>query len=519
MDGPVDFLPHQLAPFRVGSPRLIMVGIAGAVIAAGLGWHFLQYLWHAMGAVRYPFGMDYSEGVTWQQALLITGPRMYGDISRFPFIVFHYPPVYFLVVRALAATGIDMLVAGRSISLVSTLAVGAVVGRLAFLAISIRIGRTARFTGSAIAVLTVFCYEPIVVSSPLMQVDMLAVALSFLGVLCVVTSVGQPWRLTAGSVLFLLAIFTRQTSIAAPLAALPVMLTVNPRRTAATSLTALVLLLLLNAATGDGFLRHILVYNFDHYQFSSIVDGIVQQRHHAIFLLFTVAGVISTWRRLARERHWPDRQAFARDVAESMVVRCMLIATLYLIVTTIMIVTIDTSPNDLIEGMCVWSVIIGVFVASTIDHALGRAKQTLTVPIAISLGWLLAVQMLIMPTANGEYQIVTAAYIQDLESLRSRIANSQGPVLSDDIVLLLRAGKQVPWEPATFAALASRGRWNQRLIVDRIEAHEFAMIVTLGRPETRSYDSRYTPEVSHAIETAYPHTERVAGRTIHLPPD
>lgn len=169
--------------------------------------------------------------------------------------------------------------------------------------------------------------------------------------------------------------------------------------------------------------------------------------------------------------------------------------------------------------MCVWSVIIGVFVASTMGRALGRAKQTLIVPIAISLGWLLAVQMLIMPTANGEYQIVTAAYIQDLESLRSRIANSHGPVLSDDMVLLLSAGKQVLWEPAAFAALATKGQWNQRLIIDRIEAHEFAMIVTLSRPETRLYDSRYTPEVSHAIETAYPYTERVAERTIHLPPD
>jgi hypothetical protein len=502
---------------------MVMVGIAGGVIAAGLGWHFLQYLWHAMGAVRYPFGMDYGEGVTWQQALLIPGPQMYGDISRFPYIVFHSPPVYYLVVRALAAAGIDMLVAGRSISSISTLAVGAIVGRLAFLATSVRVGRIARFTGSAIAALTVFCYEPVVLWSPLMRVDMLAVALSFLGVLCVVTSIGQPWRLTAGSALFLLAIFTRQTSIAAPLAALPVMLIVDPRRTVAASLTmvltGLALLLLLNAATGDGFLRHILVYNFNHYQFSSIADGIVQQRHHAIFLLFAIVGVVSTWRRLARERHWPNRQAFTRDIAESVVVRCVLTVTLYLIVTTIMMVTIGTGPNDLIEGMCVWSVIVGVFVASTMDHALGRAKQTLAMPIAISLGWLLAVQMLVMPTANGEYQIVTTACIQDLESLRSRIANSQGSVLSDDMVLLLRAGKQVPWEPATFAALATHGQWNQRLIVDRIESHEFAMIVTLGHPGTRLYDSRYTPEVSHAIETAYPYTERVAGRTIHLPPD
>jgi hypothetical protein len=518
MDAMVEDRPHELTSPPFGTPLLLV----GLVVSAGLGWHFLHYLWHAIGAIRYPFELDHGEGIVWQQALLIP------SATKFPFFAFQYPPVYHLAVRVLAATGIDMLVAGRSISLVSALTVGTIVARLAFLATPRRVGSIARFTGSAIAGLTVFCYEPVVTWSPLMRVDMLAVALSFLGVLCVVTSVGRLWRLIAGLVFFLLAMFTSQTSIAAPLATIPVMLIIDPRRTLATSsamvLAGLALLLLLNEYTGGGFLRHILLHGGHRYQFDLLIYGIAHQWHHAVFLLFTVAGVVSVWRRLASEGRWLSRGCFIRDVAGSIDTRCMLVVTFYLIVTTLMLVMIGRSgagANYLIEGMCVWSVIIGAFVASTIDRTIrsvALTRQSLAAPVAISLGWLLAMQMIVMPTSNGEYGIVTQAYTRDLELLRSRIAKMPGPVLSDDMVLLLRAGKQVSWEPASFVALAGQRRWDRQMTIDRIQAHEFATIVTSGGPGGRLYDSRFTPDVTHAIEAAYPRTESMAGRTLHLPP-
>ena len=111
------------------------------------------------------------------------------------------------------------------------------------------VGRTARLAGSVIAGLTVFCYEPVVIWSPLMRVDMLAVALDFLAVLCAVTSAGRPWRLYTGFALFLLAMFTKQTSIAGPLATLPVMLLIGfGTRFAALGLLAVTALIQLYAA-------------------------------------------------------------------------------------------------------------------------------------------------------------------------------------------------------------------------------------------------------------------------------
>ncbi len=511
------------------SVRLVLLA-ACLVVAARLGWHFLDYIWHAIGSVRYKFGLDYGEGIVWQQALLIPGPRMYGDITRFPFIVFHYPPVYHLVVRALAATGFDMLAAGRSVSVIAAFVVGGVVARLVFLATPESIGRAAKLTGSAIAGLTVFCYEPVAVWSLLMRVDMLAVALSFVAVWCAVTPAGRPWRLYVGAFLFLLAMFTKQTSIAAPMATFPVMLIIDRRRTLAASgaviLAGLALLLLLNEYTGGGFLRHTVLYNVNRYQFSAVIDGILQEWHHAAFLLITIIGISSLWRRLAGERRWQNLDSFKRDIAGSIAVRLTLVITLYLIVTTAMIATIGksgASDNYLIEAMCVWSVVIGTFVASNTDRMISYFARTtpegqkIAHPLlAMSLGWLLALQMIVMSTSGGEYRNLTPAYIEALDSLRSRIANTQGPVLSDDMVLLLRAGKEVPWEPAIFAELASQGRWDQRLIIDRIEAHAFAMIVTTGRSGTPTFDSRYTPEVNRAIETSYPRVEQIAGRTVHL---
>src|SRR5712672_3082341 len=84
-----------------------------AVLTALLLFYWAKFAYNAYLTAIFPGQIDYGEGIVWQQALLIPGPRMYGDITQFPFIVFHYTPVYHLVVRAIATLGIDPLAAGR----------------------------------------------------------------------------------------------------------------------------------------------------------------------------------------------------------------------------------------------------------------------------------------------------------------------------------------------------------------------------------------------------------------------
>src|SRR5258708_5691990 len=107
----------------------LAAGVGTFLLIAGLLYFAWVDLRCAGTLLAYPFG-DYGEGIVWQQALLIPGPRMYGQIDHLPFIVFHYPPVYHLASRAVMAFGVDPLAAGPIVSLAPTTALGLLIAPL-----------------------------------------------------------------------------------------------------------------------------------------------------------------------------------------------------------------------------------------------------------------------------------------------------------------------------------------------------------------------------------------------------
>ena len=100
------------------------------------------------------------------------------------------------------------------------------------------------------------------------------------------------------------------------------------------------------------------------------------------------------------------------------------------------------------------------------------------------------------------------AKVPALQALVERVRATSAPVLSDDMVLLIKAGKPVPWEPAIFTELTAVGRWDQNPFVATIKSRQFAFVITSGQPGEKLFDSRHTPEVADAIETAYPRLEQ-----------
>src|SRR5258707_2855945 len=182
--------------------RLVVIGAVVVLVSACLGLHWLRFLRFAIASILYPYELDYGEGIVWQQALLMLGPRMYGDINQYPFVVFHYPPFYHVMVRAVSALCIDMLVAGRSISLLAALVIGAACARLAYLTTPVRMERGARVTGAVTAGLAVFLCLPVIHWAAVMRVDMLAVALSIAGGLAGGSPIRRPIFLCVGGVFF-----------------------------------------------------------------------------------------------------------------------------------------------------------------------------------------------------------------------------------------------------------------------------------------------------------------------------
>jgi hypothetical protein len=504
-----------------------------AIVILLMTWRFCAYLSYALQAIRYPFALDYGEGIVWQQALLIPGPRMYGDITHYPFIVFHYPPLYHLIVRAVAALGADFLVAGRSVSVVSTLAVGALVASLSFHASRDWTGRPAALAGAAVAGLSMFCYSPIIVWSPLMRVDMLAMAFSFFGVWCAVRSVADSRQLYLAVIAFVLAVYTKQTCIAAPLAAMPLMLLVDRARAIKAWLLGLLIGLIALAVlmwlTDGNFLRHIILYNLNRYSWSHalLLIAVVLQRFQSGFLALGIAGVWVVRWRLAAKGALASRAALQQEIRASRSSLTAAVLVLYFLTSSATLSSVGksgASGNYFIEWLCVCSALIGTLTATLLHGSLPQAgnqqpRALRPVPLLLAPALLIGLLSFLPSSAAENYVLADSERNLELSQLLASIEHAKRPVLSDDMVLLMKAGKMVPWEPAIFTELAATGRWNERPIIDLITARAFAFIITWGQPGQVLFDRRYQPAVAQAIVAAYPYTQHCAGMTVRLSSD
>ena len=94
----------------------------------------------------------------------------------------------------------------------------------------------------------------------------------------------------------------------------------------------------------------------------------------------------------------------------------------------------------------------------------------------------------------------------------------KGEIISDEMAILMRMHRNVVWEPAIFAELAHKGRWDERLVIEQLRNHRIGAVVTYGKRGDRWFDERYNPAVADAIDAALPRKIIVGGRVVHLPP-
>jgi hypothetical protein len=384
------------------------------------------------------------------------------------------------------------------------------------------VGRLAGLIGAAVAGLTFLCFYPVVMMSPLMRSDMPAIGLSFLGVWFAVNGVTRAWPLYAAMLLFVLAAFTKQTCVVAPVATMAVLWLVNPGRTIRVCCFGLILgcgaLAVMNSITSGGFLRHLVLYNINRFSLRLMADQIIEQSPQFIFVGLALVSLVFTWWRLSRRGNWKSFRSFRADLAAREDVRIMAIVTVYLGLSTCSLITLGKSGGGLnyfVEWMAVLSVLIGALFAFLVRRELvtgwrGAGRGTILAGCLVPV--LILTQMRVLP-ASWDFGAGDAVRSRQLDDLVARIRDASEPVLSDDMVLLMRAGKEVPWEPAIFTELASTGHWDERLIIDLIRSHAFAFVIT------RENDDRYTAGVRDAIRTAYPRAEEYGGRMVRQPPE
>jgi hypothetical protein len=495
---------------------------SGALVLmfALLAWRFASFLNLGWNAVRWPFEIDYAEGIVWQQAEMIFSRGAYGAIDGFPTIVFHYTPLFHGLVSALSVvTGWDMLYTGRGISIAATLAVAALAGTITARAAPAQVtgrgrGRLMMVAGSGLAL---FASYPVVLSGLVMRVDILAVVFSLSGLWLGLKAYQRPGLIHGAALCFVAAVFTKQSVIAAPAALFGVMLLLRPRLALtgiATCIVAgLAALLSLNMLTDGGFVRHIFLYNINRIDWGRLL---LVPRIAAMHTPLIAAALLAVFFRSVEMRTRRYGQPW-RSIADHGDDLAWLTILAYLLTTSLTLITVakvGSFINYLIEWIIVIAMIAGCGLASAV-----RAVQQKTESDAPDMRAVLGA--VVIPVMIGVHALKfqgpdiaskwTADKFTAMQALSARVRAADKPIISDEMVLVRRSGKQVVWEPMIFVELASTGIWDERSFVQRIRNQEFAMFITT----TSEHD--WSPAVRSAMEAAYPVQDRVNHYTVRLP--
>ena len=488
-----------------------------AVLLVALAATALRYLALAKGAIAYPYGLDYGEGIVWQQMRMMVDGHGYAPLRAYPAIVFHYPPLFHLLSAATAAlAGIDQLAAGRLVAVLCTLASAALAGTIVA-QLTARGGDPwpARLAGVCAAAI-VLGTSPVVQWSVLMRVDMPCQAFSLAGMALSIRSLRRPRAVHGAALCFVAALFAKQTALDAPAAAFLVLLIARPRAARAGLLTAVIASMAALAAamvlTEGGFLRHIVLNNVNRFCLACGLAILDVLRTHAGYIAVAAGGIAFavrevrpgtggwTWRGVAaRLRDEPRAAAFAMLLAQLVLATPMLALRF----------KSGASVNYFLDSITLIAMFDGVAIAALLS-APGRLARAIPWVLALQAGMLLA---FLKPSYLAKEREGAA-----MARLAAALLQAPGPVIADDMVVVLRAGKQVVVEPSIFAELSGTGALDDGTVLRMTAARRFAAFLTEGDPGERTFDSRYNSDLAAAMARGYPQVIRLDRFRLRLPP-
>jgi hypothetical protein len=182
--------------------------------------------------------------------------------------------------------------------------------------------------------------------------------------------------------------------------------------------------------------------------------------------------------------------------------------------------------NYTIEWFVTCTMLIGVTlfdsanVLSGMNCKDGRAKKNALKISAIGVPVIIAIHVFAVDLSIVRCKIdpnLNRVHMEELKKLTAIVRESHKPVISDDMVLLLRSGKSVEWEPFGIALNEKAGKWDGLPFEARIRQGDFSMFITEGKRGDVTFDERYTRAVSDAMDETYPVKRTIANLTLHLP--
>ena len=441
-----------------GPPRLALLVLAGL-----LGFFLWQFLAKSLLFLRSPFSPDYGEGqvLALIQRMQLDG-TFFGDVQRYPMVLSTYAPLFMLVnVPGYQIFG-PTLLQPRLVSLVAALALAG------FLFALLR-----RRTGDAwmAGAFALIFFAPWFVQTwaAMARIDMLAQMLSVAGLY----AFDRLWprgglRRYVPFLLFGAAFYTRQTTLVAPAAVLGSLLLEPsrrrdlPRALAAFAGPVLAVLLGMTLATRGQAWLHLVPYAA-----AAGYDLVHMARSYGSFLvlsgplvLLVLAGLARRPGALLRGPNLPFTLFWMLSLAALSTIAKEGAGQNYFVepfVATLLLAAI--ALGVLVEagdvGRRAWpvAVLVAAAAAGFVDHDLKRLHQAIRAPQR------------------------ARAFIE----LDSLVKATEGPVLSENLSVVVTNRKRAWVEPWGMMLLVKKGLWDPGVLVGDCRRQMFELVVTEWR--------------------------------------
>ena len=449
---------------------------------------------------RYP--LDYGEAPLVDQSMrLAAGHNIYRpDLTSPPYTISNYPPLYMLFLVPFVKMFGPAFQAGRVISLLSTLASAIFLGQIVYTLTKDRM--------AAIITNMFFLAVPYVVGwSPLLRVDMLALAFSTAGMYVVVRWTSTRRGFVIGGLLLVAAIYTRQSfALAAPLGTFVWLLIQNKRRAIGFAAwvggVSLALFFILNTLTRGGFYFNIITANINEYELERLEWWLSRLLDAAPILLVLGGGFLFLGFSQKRSSVPGRRTGWS------------LLST-YLIGASLSALTIGkigANENYLLELFAALSLTAGAVIAWSRERRWQRA--ILLVLLALQTGQFMQTT-LVDEVESAKWRLKPMKQLSDLEWI---VETADGPVLGDEFMgMIILQDRPLYIQPFEITQLANAGLWDQTPLLESIRNQDFPVILIHHFMDWPVYKERWSQEMLSAIMQNYAPTDFLAETIVYQP--
>lgn len=490
------------------------------VALAALGWYACLFAVHAWRLIHFPYQANYGEGaILYQTHLLLQGRSPYHNDAGPPFIVANYPPVYLVATALLEGLGLGPgFAAGRLLSAAAVAVAALFIGlgvRTTVAAGAPRPSPAAAWAAGAFAAGLLLAQFYIWNWGPVERVDSLALAWQAVGLWVVLR---RPQAAAGAWPWFLLAVLTRQSSIEGLVAAVWFLWRRHPRAARGLLRNWVVALALasaaLTAATAGQFLLHVVLYNANHWSLRAYLGQLTSWIFPRGGLPLLVLALVG-WR---QARDWPGAPLWGNFALVAFAVALTAGKT-------------GSSVNYFFPSIAAAAALAGIGAATLrrrLAGALLLCVYAVGVPPLADAGTgagavaraLTAYRDLHTPAYWPLAADATATGADPVQAaLLTLLRGTQGPILSENMGVLILSGHRVYFQPFALTQVHADGHWNDAPVVGLAARGGYPLVVLefpLERP-TAWDTGRWAPNLLRALASNYVRVEHLGRYYVYRP--